>query len=49
MGQLTVLLGGRNLRAWRRDAEVWDEKGRLDISIADFPFRLGEMLVSCLM
>ena len=41
MGQLSLLVGGRNLWAWQRDAEIWGEEGKLDISIADFPFRLG--------
>ena len=44
MGQLSLLVGGRNIRTWRRDAEIWDEEGKLDISIADFPFKLGEIM-----
>ena len=44
VGRLSLLVGGRNLMHWRRDAEIWDEEGKLDISIADFPFKLGEIL-----
>ena len=33
---------------WRRDAEIWDEEGKLDISIADFPFKLGEILTDAI-
>ena len=44
VGQLSLLVGGRNIREWRRDAEIWDEEGKLDISIADFPFKLGEIM-----
>ena len=48
MGQLSLLVGGRNIREWRRDAEIWDEEGKLDISIADFPYKLGEILTDAI-
>ena len=48
VGQLSLLVGGRNIREWRRDAEIWDEEGKLDISIADFPFKLGEILTDAI-
>ena len=39
----TLLIGGRNLYDWRTDAEVWDNKGRMDMAISSFPFRLGNI------
>ena len=41
----TLLIGGRNLNDWRTDAEIWDNKGRLDMTIPPFPFRLGNIHV----
>ena len=39
---LSFLLGGRNLKIWAKDAEIWDDVRKLNVDIAEFPFSLGK-------
>ena len=38
--ELVVLIGGRNLNGWRRDAEVWGREGKVDVDVPDFPYTI---------
>ena len=37
----SLLVGGRDTEHWRKDAEIWDDNGKLQIEVADFPYALG--------
>ena len=37
---LALLLGGSDLRGWRRDGELWSEEGPMHEQVPDFPYTI---------
>ena len=37
---LALLLGGSDLRGWRRDGELWSEEGPVQDQVPDFPYTI---------
>ena len=38
IGTNVVLLGGRNLKGWRKDGEIWAPTVKVDVDFPDFPY-----------